>query len=225
MGLKAIFIDMGGTIETFRFTHQYRTENCHVIRDCLATKGISLPINDEQLADMITTNISIYSRISMKTNIELPSAEIWANYIFKDFNLRKEALEDISEELAFLYETRLYIREMRPEVPSVLQKIKTLGLTIGCISNTQSITQVPYSMRSYGIYDYFEHIILSSEYGHRKPDPSIFYYAASLAKLPTGECAYIGDKINRDILGAKRAGYSLAVQIKHQYDNGEIDEG
>ncbi|MCJ7694992.1 MAG: HAD-IA family hydrolase, partial [Anaerolineaceae bacterium] len=47
----------------------------------------------------------------------------------------------------------------------------------------------------------------------------------SLAKLPTGECAYIGDKINRDILGAKRAGYSLAVQIKHQYDNGEIDEG
>jgi len=225
MGLKAIFIDMGGTIETFRFTRQHRIENCHVIRDCLATKGISLPIDDEQLADMISKNISTYSRWSMTTNIELSSAEIWSNYILKDFSIGKETIEDIAENLAFLYETRLYIREMRPEVPYVLQKIKDMGLTIGCISNTQSITQVPYSMKSYGIYDFFEHIILSSTYGRRKPDPAIFYYAARLANLPTGSCAYIGDKINRDILGSNRAGYSLAVQIRHQYDNGDIDEG
>jgi putative hydrolase of the HAD superfamily len=67
--------------------------------------------------------------------------------------------------------------------------------------------------------------VLSSQYGRRKPDPSIFYHAARLANLPTGACAYIGDKISRDILGAHQAGFPLAIQIHHQYDDGEKDEG
>jgi putative hydrolase of the HAD superfamily len=55
--------------------------------------------------------------------------------------------------------------------------------------------------------------VLSSQYGRRKPDPSIFFQAARLANLPTSACAYIGDKINRDVLGARRAGFRLALQI------------
>ena len=35
----------------------------------------------------------------------------------------------------------------------------------------------------------------------------------------------MGDKINRDILGARQAGFRLAVQIRHVYDDGEPDEG
>ena len=47
------------------------------------------------------------------------------------------------------------MREMRPEIPSCLNSIKSLGLTIGCISNTQSTTQVPHTLTRYGIADYF----------------------------------------------------------------------
>jgi HAD superfamily hydrolase (TIGR01509 family) len=85
--------------------------------------------------------------------------------------------------------------------------------------------QVPLNLTEYGIIDYFNPIVLSSEYGHRKPDPSIFHYAARLSNSPTSECIYIGDRINRDILGAKRAGYKLAIQIKHEFDHGETDIG
>ena len=76
-----------------------------------------------------------------------------------------------------------------------------------------------------GFFDYFDPIVLSSEYGRRKPDPSIFYYAARMARVPTGSCVYVGDKVNRDILGAKRAGFKLAIQIIHSYDTGEPDLG
>src|SRR5690606_18206975 len=48
---------------------------------------------------------------------------------------------------------------------------------------------------------------------------------ARLAGVPTGACAYVGDKINRDIVGARRSGFRLAVQIKHKYDDGIKDEG
>lgn len=225
MTIQAVFFDMGGTIDTFRFTHQYRVENIQVIRECMFRSGISLAINDEQLADMITAGAVAYTRWNMESNTELSPSEIWADYFLKDLSIPKETLQPIGEELAFLYETRMYIREMRPEVPGVLQQIKQLGLIIGCISNTQSVNQVPFNLKSYGIINYFDHIVLSSVYGRRKPDPAIFFYAARLANLPTSACAYIGDKINRDVLGSKRAGYCLSVQIKHCYDNGETDEG
>ena len=67
--------------------------------------------------------------------------------------------------------------------------------------------------------------MLSSEYGRRKPDPAIFHYAARLAKVPTSECIYIGDRIARDVVGAKRAGFHMAIQIAHDFQHGEQDEG
>jgi FMN phosphatase YigB (HAD superfamily) len=84
---------------------------------------------------------------------------------------------------------------------------------------------VPANLDLYGIRHYFNPIVLSSEYGRRKPDPAIFHYAARLANVPTGECVYIGDRVARDILGARKAGYRLAVQIRHAYEHGEDDSG
>lgn len=216
---------MGGTIDTFRYTREYRVSNAHYFRECLLRAGITLDLTDEQIADKITRDISAYHRWNRESLIELRSAEIWSRYIFNDINVDPKVFAQIGEELSLIYETKFYMRVRRPEVPGVLQAIKEMGLKIGCVSNTASIDQVPYSLKEYGIYEYFDPIVLSSEYGRRKPDPSIFYYAARRADLPTGSCAFVGDKINRDILGARRAGFRLAVQIKHAYDDGETDKG
>lgn len=225
MMLKAVFFDMGGTIETFRYTREQRIAAVPAIRECLSRTGIIPTCSDVTLADMITSGVTEYSRWNMITNVELKPAEIWATYFLKDLNLTPADLEPIAKELAFLYETRLFTREMRPEIPEVLEEIKKMGLKIGCISNTQSLQQVPYSLKCYGIDSYFDPVVLSSEYGRRKPDPAIFYHAARLAQVPTSACIYIGDKIDRDILGAQRAGFRAAIKIHHIYDNGEPDEG
>lgn len=225
MQLKAVFFDMGGTVETFRFTRELRIQRSPIIRACFERIGISLPLTDEQLADNITAGASAYNHWNMETNIELPATEIWTRYYLKDLALDPQLVQPIAEEVSFLYETQMYIRELRPEIPAVLQRIHELGLTIGCISNTQSTTQVPDTLKNYGISEYFGPVVLSSSYGRRKPDPSIFFYAARLANVPTRSCIYIGDKINRDVLGSKRAGYRLSVKIVHPYDNGEVDEG
>ena len=110
-------------------------------------------------------------------------------------------------------------------MPEVLEAIKKKGLKIGLISNVNSLGQVPENLKCYGIREYFHPLVLSSEYGRRKPDPAIFHYAARLASVPTSGCLYIGDRIARDIAGARRAGFGLAVQIKHDFEHGEEDEG
>ena len=125
----------------------------------------------------------------------------------------------------FFIETQFYYREMRPEVPEVLEGIRNLGLKIGLISNVNSRGQVTFNLEKYKIKQYFDPIVLSSEYGRRKPDPAIFHYAARLANVPTSECIYVGDRISRDIDGANRAGFKLAVQIRHDFNHGETDFG
>ncbi len=225
MVIKAVFFDMGGTIDTYRFTRQHRIAHMFLIRDCLSKVGITLEQSDEQLADAIVLGVRSYLRWNRTYNLELKPAEIWSRFFFKGMGISESRLEPIAEELAYLYEARLFIRAPRPEAQEVLAKIQAMGLKIGCISNTQSATQVPASLKEYGLSEYFDPVVLSSHYGRRKPDPAIFHYAARLAKSPASACIYVGDKINRDILGAQRAGYRLAVQIKHQYDNGEKDTG
>jgi len=224
MRLQAVFFDMGGTIDFYRQTREYRIQQAYLIRDCLRSGGIALPWTDEQLVDALMSGMASYHGWNRESYIELGPAEIWSRFMLDGLNISVEALIPIAEELALLYETRLYLREMRPEIPQVLAEIKALGLKIGIISNTQGLYQVSTNLKEYGIFEYFDPIILSSEYGRRKPDPAIFYTAARRANVPTGACVFVGDVISKDILGANRAGFRLAVQIIHPYSSPETEQ-
>ena len=225
MNIKAAFFDMGGTIETFGYTRELRLKATAEIGRRLIDAGIDLHLTTDELYDVISTGLNKYKQWSIQTLEELPPQKVWSEYIFPDRDLDQEKLAAISEDLMFLIETRFYHREMRPEAPQVLQAIKEMGLKIGLISNVNSRRQVPVNLEAYGIIDYFHPIVLSSEYGLRKPDPAIFHYAARLANVPASQCAYIGDRVVRDIDGARRAGFGLAIQIKHDFEHGENDQG
>jgi HAD superfamily hydrolase (TIGR01509 family) len=225
MNIKAVFFDMGGTIETFGYTRELRLETTRVIQQRLLDAGIDLKLEIEPLYEVISSGLAHYKRWSIETLEELASWRVWSEYILPDRDIDRGALAEISEELMFLIETRFYHRAMRPEVPQVLQAIRQMGLKIGLISNVSSRGQVPTNLKEYGIIDYFHPIVLSSEYGCRKPDPAIFHYAARLADVPTSQSVYVGDRVARDIEGARRAGFGLAVQIRHDFQHGEDDQG
>jgi putative hydrolase of the HAD superfamily len=225
MKIQAVFFDMGGTIETFQYTRAIRLEATAVIRQRLLQAGIDLQLSNEQLYETIVSGLEKYKRWSIQCMEELSPERVWSDYVFPSLNVDRERLSGISEELMFLIETRFYRRAMRPEVPEVLRAIRQMGLKIGLISNVNSRSQVPTNLKDYGIIDFFHPIVLSSEYGRRKPDPAIFHHAARLANTPTSRCLYVGDRITRDVDGARRAGFGLAVQIRHEFEHGENDEG
>lgn len=225
MTVRAVFFDMGGTIETFRWTTELRLKATPGIRKILADAGIDLDVNDIQLFELISAGLAAYHHLSLQTMQELPSYQVWSNYILKDFQVDQRQLTVVAEDLMLYIETHYYERKLRPDVPAVLEVIKQMGLKIGLISNANSRGQVPTNLTEYNLRHYFNPIVLSSEYGRRKPDPAIFHYAARLAQVPTSCCSYVGDRIARDILGARRAGFRLAIQIKHDFIHGESDEG
>jgi putative hydrolase of the HAD superfamily len=225
MTVQAVLFDMGGTIETFSSTPELRLQATRGLGQRLLTAGIDLQLSAEQLLDVITAGEGRYHHYKLQTLQELPPVQVWREYILADYPVDSEILEPIAEELMLYYETHFYQRTMRPEMPAVLHAIQQMGLKIGLISNVCSHGQVPLNLKQYGLRHYFDPIVLSSQYGRRKPDPAIFHHAARLAGVPTSRCLYVGDRIARDILGAQRAGFGLTVQIRHNYDHGEEDIG
>ena len=225
MNVKAVFFDMGGTIDTFWYSRAMRLGETPGLQTLLLSRGIDLYLTDVQLYELVIHGIARYHQWRLVSNDELPASLVWRDYILVDYPSKFPQLETIADELMVWIETHYYRRQMRPEMPTVLEAIQKMGYKIGLISNVNSLGQVPLNLTQYGIKHYFNPIVLSSEYKRRKPDPSIFHYAARLANTPTSECIYIGDRIARDILGAKRAGYKLAIQIRHNFKHGENDDG
>jgi putative hydrolase of the HAD superfamily len=225
MIIRAVFFDMGGTIETFRFTRELRLKATLDIHRRLQQAGVDLQLSNEKLCEVICNGLDRYKRWCIQSMDELSPFRVWSEYIFAGMDVDFDRLVPIAEELMFLIETRYYLRAMRPEMPAVLQAVKQMGLKIGLVSNVNSRGQVPTNLKEYGIIHYFDPIVLSSEYGRRKPDPAIFHYAARLANVPTSACLYVGDRVVRDIAGAQRAGYGKSVLIRHDFEHGEDDAG
>jgi len=217
MKLKAVFFDMGGTIDTHTYDRQEGIRATVQIRDLLARVGIETPLSDDQLYDLVTRGQAAYREWREQNLVELPPEQVWREFVLKDEPPQPGQLNPVAEDLAYTVDTRYYQRSMRPEIPAVLKVLKEMGLKLGIISNIQSRGQVPDDLERYGIESYFHPIVLSCEYGRRKPDPAIFHHAARLAGLPSGACAHIGDRISRDILGARRAGFAAVLQIRHAF--------
>jgi|GEM_PF-90848 len=225
MSIRAVFFDMGGTIETFWHNPELRLHATPELGRKLELAGVHLPFETTELYEIISSGLDRYHQWTLETLEELPPSRVWREFIFPDIPVDQNRLDLAAEELMVDIELLYYHREMRPEIPGVLQEIKKAGLKIGLISNVCSRGQVPLSLGKYGILDYFDPVVLSSIYGRRKPDPAIFHHAARLANIPTSECLYVGDRIARDVVGARKAGFRLAIQIINNFEHGEEDNG
>jgi putative hydrolase of the HAD superfamily len=79
------------------------------------------------------------------------------------------------------------------------------GVRFGIITNGDLAFQTA-KLEALGIEQRFAHVITSGELGVAKPDPRIFEIAAERFGARTEECAYVGDRLGTDAIGATRAG-------------------
>jgi putative hydrolase of the HAD superfamily len=87
----------------------------------------------------------------------------------------------------------------------LLLYLRQKGLLTGIITNGQTDhqTRVIYKLKLDTMVD---STLISEKEGLRKPDPEIFWRAASRLGLKPDECMFIGDSPTTDILGAADAG-------------------
>ena len=66
-----------------------------------------------------------------------------------------------------------------------------------------------------GLIPYFSTVVQSSVTLLRKPHPAIYYYAMHDLRAEAENCCYIGDNLNRDIVGAKAVNFGMTVAVEY----------
>ncbi|MGM9844522.1 MAG: YjjG family noncanonical pyrimidine nucleotidase [Muribaculaceae bacterium] len=93
-----------------------------------------------------------------------------------------------------------------PGARTLLENIKARGLKIGVLSN--GFKEVQYDkLRSGGVLDMIDCIVLSDEIDINKPDHRLFDYALLKAGTTAKQSIMIGDNPDTDIKGALNAGW------------------
>jgi putative hydrolase of the HAD superfamily len=212
--IRAVIFDMGGTLEDLYYDEASRTEATHGLHKLLIERDLDpcLPLPDLQAA--VLTGMRAYQEWREQSERELSSARVWTEYIFPNQGLPKGRLMANAEDLSSFYETHFYVRSLRPEAPALLDALRERGFSLAIISNIIGRRVVQECLKWYGIEHYFNPVVTSAGFGWRKPNARIFLEAARLMNLAPAACAYVGDTVSRDVIGARRARYGLAIQIK-----------
>lgn len=99
-----------------------------------------------------------------------------------------------------------YIR-LYPGTKEMLAHLKQLGKKVYLLSNAQRIFTA-YEMNLLGITQCFDDILISSDYGVKKPDKRFFDIIAGMHKLDAKRTLYIGNDGKCDIEGAKQVNFN-----------------
>lgn len=89
----------------------------------------------------------------------------------------------------------------------MLAHLKQLGKKVYLLSNAQRIFTA-YEMNLLGITQYFDYILISSDYGTKKPDKRFFDIIAGMHKLDAKRTLYIGNDGKCDVEGAKKVNFN-----------------
>jgi HAD superfamily hydrolase (TIGR01549 family) len=92
---------------------------------------------------------------------------------------------------------------LQPDVRPALQALAA-EYRLGVLANQER--WIRDTMRRDGIDRYFDVWAVSGEVGVEKPDAGIFEHALREAGVPASRCAMVGDRLDNDILSAKRHG-------------------
>ncbi len=212
--IQAVVFDLGGTLEDIFYDDASRLVAAQGLLELLKSKELDPGMSPLELRDTVVAGIRKLYRYRDGTEREQPPEVIWTEYIFPNSALSRDRLRAAAEELTVFYENNFYTRALRPEAPPMLKALAQRGLKLAVISNVLSRGQAQLNLARYGIARYFDPIMTSSSFVWRKPNARIFLETARLMNLAPAECAYVGDTVSRDVVGARRAGYRLAIQIK-----------
>jgi putative hydrolase of the HAD superfamily len=105
--------------------------------------------------------------------------------------------------------------QLYPDVRPALEKLHT-SFTLHVLSNFDP-RLIPV-LQGLGIHPFFQHIILSSEAGFRKPDPRLFAHALARTGATPAHSLHVGDEPEADIQGAQNAGFQTFHVQRPQND-------
>lgn len=200
--IKAILFDIGGTL-VHRQNHGYR--DLAVIAKIIAL--LQAEATPEQMVVKITQGEKAYKAWRNRTLVELPVEEKWSQFFLPDDP--PEVVRAHAAQLQAWWGESRGERWMPAETVRTLRELAARGYIFATVSQTS-----PRWLREAGVAGLFTTTIHAAEFGRCKPHPSVFLAAVRACGMSPQECAYVGDRPSRDVIGAREAGIGQVILVQ-----------
>ena len=221
MKIQGIIFDINGTLIDIRTDEGYE-EIYRAISHFLTYHGIYM--HRWEVKDAYYRIMESQRKESKEQYPEFDAPAVWREFIREcpggaAFGPAK--LKQVSLFLAEMYRgiSRSKL-QLYPDVKSVLDEFH-LRFKMAAVSDAQSVWALP-EMKAVGIDSYFTPVIISGDFGFRKPDYRLFKAALSGMKLSPANVLFVGNDMYRDIFGARQLGMKTVFFLSNQGTN-EMD--
>lgn len=195
MQYNTIFFDIGNTL--FFYNYDF-------LRDLLAQRfGVNL--TSQEIAARHTEMRQ--SLVVDKLVETMEYKELWLEAYrrwLSALGIEEQLIRPISEAIHDHPFRHLFWSRTEEGTPEMLDWFRERGYRLGVISNAEG--QIKRLVEHAGLIDRFDVIVDSGEVGFAKPDEKIFRHAmSSIGALPK-KSIHVGDLVDADCAGAKKAG-------------------
>ena len=202
MAIKGILFDLYGTLIDIE-TDESMEEIYRGIAHFLTYQGIYL--NRWEVRDLYYQIMRQQKGGSMEEFPEIDVEAIWKSFLKQQGIRSPYARIRLSKILAQMYRGISRKRlKLYPFVKDALDELVS-SYKLGLVSDAQTCYALP-EIRAVGLTDYFDPVIISVDYGFRKPDPRLFLKAMEKMSITPQEAVFVGNDIYRDIYGAGMVG-------------------
>ncbi len=202
--IEAIFIDLGNTLRILHKDEEHQARARRKITELVGTNE-----NPETFCEKLDARYKVYRKWAFEQLTEAPESELWTRWLVPDFPAEKIA--PLGSELTYQYRQSMGRRVVVDGGKEVVAELHRRGYILGIISNLIGTREIQDWLDADGFTPYFKSVVLSSIYGKRKPNPSIYYEATRRAGVAPAHCTYVGDNLKRDVTGTRAAGFGMVI--------------
>jgi len=218
MDIRALIFDINGTLIDIE-TDERMEQAYRAIGHFLTYQGVTL--HRWEVLDLYFQIMKEQFAQSMEIYPEFDVVAVWREVLERHASNFTRALppEKLQQIPLFLAELQRGISRKRlilfPQVLEVLSQLRE-RYPLAVVSDAQSAYALP-ELRAVGLHEYFEPVVISGDYGYRKPDARLFQTALDRLQVLPGQAVFIGNDGYRDIFGARQLGIKT-ILFRHTQD-------
>jgi HAD superfamily hydrolase (TIGR01549 family) len=202
--IEAIFLDLGNTMRILIKDDGHMASARKRIVELVGTDE-----DPSAFCAILDERYKAYRKWALDNLVEAPETELWTRWLVPEFPAEK--ITPLSGELTFQYRQSMGRRIVVDGAKEVVKELNQRGYILGIISNLIGTREIYEWLENECLTPYFKSIVLSSVFGKRKPDPSLYTEAARIAGVEPEHCVYVGDNLKRDVTGARLAGFGMVI--------------
>lgn len=205
--IQVILFDMNGTLRQRIPDEAWQHQNAEKLLTLLG-----IPTTSVSFIEELNQRWKSYTEWAKEHERALDEAEIWTKWMTPE--LPHEKIAPQATDLMLVWQNRKGPTVLKPTASQTVAELSRRGYRMGVISNTTSTADLPRFIDQCGLKSYFQVVSLSAVIGIRKPNSEIFWHATRALHVDPSRCAYLGNKIQIDVVGSRRAGLAMAIIIE-----------